>query len=127
MPLRKKGNGRSLHVSDFIVEEFGRLHLSEEQIQEQRTLPLSQQLKAFDARVIIYPGKNFDGWWNAERLLAQVKIAVPIFEKLYPGCIGEWNFDHSTGHTAFSAELSPVMHCIRPTHLLMESAHHCFR
>lgn len=32
MPLRKKGPGKAIHVSDFITEETGRLSLSEEQV-----------------------------------------------------------------------------------------------
>lgn len=104
MPLRKKGNGRAIHVSDFIVEESGRLRLTAEQIKHEATLPEQERLKTFDAREIMYPGKNYDGWWTAERLLEQVKRAVPIFERLYPGCIGEWYFDHSTGHTAYAPD-----------------------
>ena len=26
-----------------------------------------------DARVIIHPGKNADGWWNLEQLIDQVR------------------------------------------------------
>lgn len=32
MPLQKKGQGKAIHVSDFITEETGRLSLSEEQV-----------------------------------------------------------------------------------------------
>jgi len=32
MPLRKKGQGKAIHVSDFITEESGRLSLSEQQV-----------------------------------------------------------------------------------------------
>ena len=32
MPLRKKGQGKAIHVSDFITEETGRLSLSQEQV-----------------------------------------------------------------------------------------------
>jgi len=32
MPLRKKGQGKAIHVSDFITEEVGRLSLSNEQV-----------------------------------------------------------------------------------------------
>jgi len=34
MPLRKKGQGKAIHVSDFITEETGRLSLSQEQVRE---------------------------------------------------------------------------------------------
>lgn len=32
MPLRKKGQGKAIHVSDFITEETGRLSLSQAQV-----------------------------------------------------------------------------------------------
>ena len=32
MPLRKKGQGKAIHVSDFITEESGQLSLSEQQV-----------------------------------------------------------------------------------------------
>ncbi|KAJ2922656.1 hypothetical protein H1R20_g14444, partial [Candolleomyces eurysporus] len=102
-PLRKKGQGRAIHVSDFIVEQTGRLKLSQAQIDEQNRLPESQRV-AEDAREIIYPGKNGDGWWNAERLIAQVKQMLPLFEKLYPGAVGEFFFDQSTAHSAFAPD-----------------------
>src|SRR5260221_4506545 len=59
-PIRKKGGGRAVHVSDFICETIGRLKLSEEQIREQLELPSELRLAAFEARKISYPGKGFD-------------------------------------------------------------------
>lgn len=38
MPLRKKGQGRAVHISDFIVEQTGRLALSESEIKENASL-----------------------------------------------------------------------------------------
>jgi len=40
MPLRKKGQGKATHVSDFITEETGRLSLSQEQVGHFRLLCL---------------------------------------------------------------------------------------
>jgi hypothetical protein len=48
-PLKRKGNGRAIHVSDFICKTTGRLALSEEQLAQQATLPPDQQLKVMDA------------------------------------------------------------------------------
>ena len=62
-PLRKKGQGRSIHVSDFLIETIGRLKLNENNVDE--TIP-------HEARVTINPGKNFDGWWNVDHLIHQV-------------------------------------------------------
>ena len=62
-PLRKKGQGRSIHVSDFLTETIGRLKLNEDDIDD----TISNE-----ARVTINPGKNFDGWWNIDQLIEQV-------------------------------------------------------
>jgi len=72
MPLRKKGEGRAIHISDFIVEQAGRIALNEEQQQFNAQLPTDQRLTTTDAPEVIYLGKNSDGWWNMERLIAQV-------------------------------------------------------
>lgn len=34
-PIRKKGNGRVIHISNFISETIGRIKLSKEQIADQ--------------------------------------------------------------------------------------------
>lgn len=57
MPLRKKGTGLSIHVSDFLTEIDGRLRFENE-----------------EACVIMKPGVNRDGWWTSELLVDQVKI-----------------------------------------------------
>jgi hypothetical protein len=67
-PIRKKGQGRAIHVSEFLCETIGRLKLSDEQQEAvDENFPT-------EARTIIHPGKNFDGFWNVEQLLKQVKI-----------------------------------------------------
>src|SRR4051812_49198488 len=62
-PLRKKGQGRTIHVSDFLTDTIGRLKLSENDLDD----TISHK-----TRVIINPGKNFDGWWNIDQLIDQV-------------------------------------------------------
>jgi hypothetical protein len=64
-PLRKKGRGRAIHVSDFLCETIGRLQLNEEQRENANNIP-------HEARVTINPGINNDGWWNIELLVQQV-------------------------------------------------------
>jgi hypothetical protein len=67
-PLRKKSRGRSIHVSEFLTETIGRLKLSNEQIEAfGNSIP-------HEACVIMYPGKNQDGWWNLQQLIAQVRL-----------------------------------------------------
>jgi hypothetical protein len=65
-PLHKKGQGRAIHVSEFLCETFGRLKLTEEQCAAvDDEFPI-------EARVIIHPGINHDGFWNIEQLVKQV-------------------------------------------------------
>ena len=61
-PIRKKGGGRVIHISDFICETIGRVKLSEEQMCVQLKLPAEHRLAAMEARKITYPGKGFDAW-----------------------------------------------------------------
>ncbi|EAU83213.1 hypothetical protein CC1G_11674 [Coprinopsis cinerea okayama7 len=100
LPLRKKGAGRSQMVSDFIVELTGHLKLTNELIEAQRPLPEGQHIPE-QAREIIYPGKNADGWWDAKQLIKQ---AIPIFEALFPNAVGEFFFDQSTAHAALAPD-----------------------
>jgi len=65
--LRKKGQGRAIHISDFICETIGRLQLNE----EQRLSEIGNKI-LHEARVIMNPGKNHDGWWTVEKLVEQV-------------------------------------------------------
>jgi len=67
-PLRKKGQGRAIHVSEFLCETLGRLKLSDEQC-----AVVGNDLPT-EARAIIHPGKNHDGFWNVERLVKQVRL-----------------------------------------------------
>jgi hypothetical protein len=54
-PLRKKGAGLSLHVSDLLTEVDGRLKFEQD-----------------EACVTMKPGVNRDGWWKTEDLITQV-------------------------------------------------------
>ena len=63
-PLKKKGNGRAIHICGWVCETTGHLRLSDEQVAAQSELPEAQRLKVTDSRKIIYPGKNHDGWWD---------------------------------------------------------------
>ncbi|KAG2743881.1 hypothetical protein P692DRAFT_201722673 [Suillus brevipes Sb2] len=104
MPLRKKGQGRAIHVSDFIVEQTGRLTLSEEQLHRNATLPDGQRLSCTDSREIIYPGKNHDGFWTNDNLMKQIRNTILIFERIYPNAVAEFVFDQSSAHGAFAKD-----------------------
>jgi len=107
-PLKKKGNGRGVHISDWICETTGWLALSEEQIAQQSQLPPEARLKATDARKIIYPGKNHDAWWDLAQLMDQTEIAVDIFEYLHPNKVGIWLFNCSSAHEGLAADALSV-------------------
>src|SRR5688500_19259309 len=62
-PLRKKGQGRTIHVSDFLTDTIGRLKLNEKDVDN--TIPN-------ETCITINPGKNFDGWWNIDQLIDQL-------------------------------------------------------
>ena len=98
LPLRKKGNGRSIMVSEFLSEACGRLCLSQEDIIKHPTVPN-------EARVYLMPGKNQEGYWTVQHLLEQVKYkAIPIFEALFPNCIAVFAFDNSSNHSAYRSD-----------------------
>ncbi|PKB93644.1 hypothetical protein RhiirA5_247291, partial [Rhizophagus irregularis] len=72
LPLRKKGNGRSIMVSEFLLEECGRLKLNIQQHQENPFIPE-------EVRVYLQPGKDREGYWTSEHLINQIKTkAIPI-------------------------------------------------
>ena len=103
-PIRKKGNGRAIHISDFISETTGRIKLSEEQIADQLKRSVEQRLPAFEARKIIYPGKGFDAWWDLSQLIDQIKITIQIFELTHPNCVAVFTFDRSSAHEGFAED-----------------------
>uniref|UniRef100_U9SS71 Uncharacterized protein n=2 Tax=Rhizophagus irregularis TaxID=588596 RepID=U9SS71_RHIID len=98
MPLQKKGNRRSIMVSEFLTEINGRLHLKQADIEKHPYIPEK-------ARYFLKPGINQEGYWTAEHLLEQIECkAISIFEALYPDCIAVFAFDNSSNHAAFSKD-----------------------
>ena len=86
-PLRKKGRGRLIHVSDFINEEDGHLFLLDETGRIIR-----------DARKIIYPGSNGNPWRDTDHPLVQVESAMEIFEAAHTDCQALFVFDQSSDY-----------------------------
>ena len=58
LPLRKKGQGKSIMVSEFLTEIDGRLKLNEDEILLYPEIPV-------EARKFLKPEKNEEGWWTA--------------------------------------------------------------
>ena len=101
-PIRKKGHGWVVHVSDFISETIGWIKLPDDQIADQLKLPDEQCLPAFEAQKITYPGKGFDSWWDLPQLTDQVKIMIKVFNHTHPNCTGIFVFDRSSAHKGFA-------------------------
>ncbi len=98
LPLRKKGNGKSIMVSEFLTEACGRLKLTAEQIKNHPDVPE-------EARVYLRSGKNDEGYWTTKCLIEQIEYkAIPIFEALFPNCIRVFAFDNSSNHSAFALD-----------------------
>ena len=93
LPLRPKGEGRSIMVSDFLCECHGPLKLSSEQ---QRKTPNIEP----ESVMIIKPGKNADGYWTNSDLVKQLEKVVLIFKILHPDCDALFMFDNSQNHRA---------------------------
>ncbi|CAG8852946.1 1836_t:CDS:2, partial [Gigaspora margarita] len=55
-----------------------------------------------EAREMIVLGSRYDGYWDAKKLIIQVKQAINIFERTYPGCL--FAFDNATAYTAFAED-----------------------
>ena len=53
---------------------------------------------------IIYPRSNGDAWWDTEQLLAQVKHAVEVFEKVHLNCVALFIFDQSSAHASLGPD-----------------------
>ncbi|KAF8150577.1 hypothetical protein B0H34DRAFT_801519 [Crassisporium funariophilum] len=77
-----KGEGQSLMASEFCVPEWG---------------PLRDGIET--ARIIFKAGKNRDGWFASEDLLAQVDTAIDVFEGRTNGfATGLSMFDNAPSH-----------------------------
>ena len=59
-PIRKKGNGCSVHICGWISEKTGHLRLLDEQLAAEALLPEERRLPVTNLCKIIYPGKGFD-------------------------------------------------------------------
>ena len=84
------------------------MRLSEEQIAAQAKLLPDQQLKVTDSRVIIYPGKGHDDWWDLKQLMVAMVHTIAIFEATHQGKIGIFLFDCSSAHEGFAADALEV-------------------
>ncbi|KAF9552830.1 hypothetical protein CPC08DRAFT_646425 [Agrocybe pediades] len=84
-PLRKKGAGRGIHQSDVICSTVGWVKEA------------SQSLEY---------GKNYEGYWNGELFVKQLKEKIiPAFERAHgPGYQALIMVDNSQGHCAYAED-----------------------
>jgi len=86
-PIRKKGRGQGLHVSDFLTP-VGRLDSGK----------VCETLKC-----------EGDVWWTGDLLLQQLKEkAILAFEASFPGCQGLWAFDNAKIHQKYAPDALQV-------------------
>ena len=103
LPIKPKGRGSSIMVSEFIEEKDGYLALSDEQYEFEEGNTSEDVEKS--ALSILEIGEQWEGYWNSDRFMEQVAKAVKIAEVKYPPSQGYhhvWCLDHSCGHTAFA-------------------------
>jgi hypothetical protein len=89
-PLKEKGWGKGLMVSEFLSAACSRLSYLDMEMGE----------REYATEIIKYGSIAADeGWWNSEHMLAQViNKVIPIFEKAYPDHIAVFAFDNSSSH-----------------------------
>ena len=93
-PLRPKGKGQGIMVSDFLLS-FGWLGFSHLSDADQNSLLTATGLTEIEAVEIFEYGKNNNGYWDGPKLLKQiVEKAVPITKALYPGYSFLFMFDN---------------------------------
>ena len=102
-PIRPKGLGRGIMVSDFVDEFNGLLTLTEEEFERGRLMYPNLKKKA---RVLLKYGVESEGYWNNEKFIKQVEDVIKIVNIKYPKNYYNvfWFFDHSSGHTAFAED-----------------------
>ncbi|RIB29335.1 hypothetical protein C2G38_1924544, partial [Gigaspora rosea] len=96
--IKKKGQGLAIMASDFLCACHGPLHLTEA---DAIRLGLDRE-----ARVIIKPGQQADGYWKSENMVQQLREkAIPIFNALHPGRIGiVLNSSISTNYNTYALD-----------------------
>jgi hypothetical protein len=98
-PIRPKGKGRGIMVSDFITAG-GRLMvpwtISEDQLGE---LGLPRRYATH------YLEYSKDNYWTSDAMVDHaIQVAIPIFEVAFPGCIAVFAFDNASNHACFAPD-----------------------
>ncbi|KAF8458748.1 hypothetical protein BDZ91DRAFT_800171 [Kalaharituber pfeilii] len=93
-PLRKKGRGKGIMVSEFLTPR-GRLAVPPNISAE--GLPRRQATEFLEY--------GQDNYWTGEKMVQHVvDVAIPIFERAFPGCQAVFLFDNASNHAAFAPD-----------------------
>ena len=85
-PIYKKSPGRSIMVSEFQCPCDG-----------------TMRIKGWKSHTFFYAGTRCDGYWTSKDMVNQLKDdAIPLFEKLHPGCQALFLFDQLSNHNAYA-------------------------
>ena len=82
-PIRPKGQGRSIMVSEFLCPCHGRM-----------------QSNGVSTVEILELGASHEGYWDNKNVVKQLLKVIPIFNELHPGKTALFTFDNSTNHRA---------------------------
>jgi hypothetical protein len=97
-PLRKKGRGAALMVSEFLLP-IGRLKLPPDKSSPEYLHQL-RLIEPYATEILQCGG---DRWFDMEYLVEQLLFkAIPIFEAAFPGHQALFIFDNATIHSAYS-------------------------
>jgi hypothetical protein len=97
-PLKKKGEGKPLMVSEFLCECHGHMRVT---AQDAPNILEDNRI----ARVVIQPGTHDDGYWRNNHLVDQLRnSAIPVFNALHPGCEAIFAFDNSSNHRSYAPD-----------------------
>ncbi|CAG8605333.1 1216_t:CDS:2 [Cetraspora pellucida] len=96
--LHQKGQGRCIHISEFLCEPLGQVHLTEEQ---HAAYP---EISKYYIMKLLEIGVNYEGYWNVQLLAKQLEQAIDILEIALPDTILVFGFDNSSSHGAFAED-----------------------
>lgn len=105
---RKKGQGKSIMVSEFLCECHGHMKITPDQATQ-----FNYTGADLVARVIIHPGANDDGYWKNEDVAKQLRDTnIPIFNIIHPPETfqGLFCFDHSSNHKSYAPDALITTH-----------------
>ena len=100
-PLRPKGRGKGLMVSNFLMSG-GRLAQAVPDIVLDAELAAQLLPHRYATEYFMY-GK--DKYWQGDDMVNHTtKVAIPIFNAIFPGCQAVFAFDNASNHCSYAAD-----------------------